>query len=73
MSEWIDCKAATGDDKADVFGEEFRHQIITRSCFDGAAPMVEILLNGCLVLLVGDPLRALTTYLGGRNESQVAQ
>lgn len=73
MSEWIDCKSASGDDKAMMFGEEFRYQLITRARFDGGVQMVELLLNGCLVMLVGDPQRALATYLVGRNESQVAQ
>lgn len=73
MNEWIDCKALTEDDRAMTFGEEFRHQIITRACFDGAAPMVEILLNGQLVMLVGDQQKALETYLGGNDAAETLQ
>lgn len=68
MTEWVDCRQLTENEKSVVFGDEFRHIFVTRARFDGGVQMVEALLFGHLVVLVGDPKKALMTYLGGRSD-----
>lgn len=55
---------ASGDERAQLLGEEFRHVEVLD--FEvGAVMVTRILIAGAIVTLIGDPREALRTYLGG--------
>ncbi len=67
---WRDISIATEDDKEVCFGREFRAIPMLRmnSPGPGSCLMVECLIEGRKVALIGDPQEALRTYLGGIRE-----
>ena len=68
----MDCRSATPDEKAAVFGEAFRNiDVLSFEVIDGLVVTI-IILSGRVIDLIGDPRAALTTILCGHdgNESQ---
>jgi hypothetical protein len=61
----IDFDFATSDEKEQLLGREFREISVLSVSFAGPATKTKILLNGEVLVLVGDPVTALLTYLAG--------
>lgn len=71
---FISFAEATPADREAALGREFREIEVVGADFSGAAMKVTVILEGQPVVLIGDPIQALTTYLGGmaRIETQGA-
>ena len=71
---WTDLTGATEEDRRTLLGDEFASVLVRRIGFSPNGLMyVECFLDGDLRMLVGDPQKALATYLGGRSHGETMQ
>lgn len=62
----IDCTKTTPDEREQLFGREFLELHVLSVDFTGSTPIMEVIVDGAKVTLVGDFQKALAVHLGGR-------
>ena len=73
-TNWTDFSQASDEDRRTLLGDEFASVLVQRIGFSPSGLMyVECLLDGGIRMLVGDPQKALATYLGGRSHGETIQ